>query len=295
MAYTREQAKAKAREARLASTKEFWQRMLKSGSSKLGFILLAAIVIACIIGPFLSPYEINQMDPLSMSAKPSLAHPFGCDTMGRDLLTRCLYGGRYSLLLGIVAALFSAVIGIAVGVAGGYFGGITEEVIMRIMDIWSSLPGMLLCILISAGMGAGFIPTIIALAIGGVPGSVRMERGQVLAERGKEYIEAAESINCSKLTIMFKHLLPNTIQPMIVSTTTSIGGTIGMAASLSYIGLGVQPPTPEWGALLSDGKAYITTLPHLITFPGLLIAITVFAINLMGDGLRDAMDPKMRN
>ena len=165
---------------------------------------------------------------------------------------------------------------------------------MRFMDVWSSLPGMLLCILVSAAMGNGFMATVIALTIGSIPGGARMTRGQVLAERSREYIEAAESINCSKLSIMFKHLLPNVIQPSIVITTMSVGSTINMAASLSYIGLGIQPPSPEWGAMLADGKGYILTNPHLIAVPGIAIALTVLAINLLGDGLRDALDPKLR-
>ncbi len=165
---------------------------------------------------------------------------------------------------------------------------------MRAMDIWSALPAMLVCILISSVLGTGFLNTVLALSVGNVPGGVRMMRGQILSERSKEYIEAAESINCSDYSIMFRHLLPNVIQPMIVSATMGIGMTIMMAAGLSYIGLGVQPPTPEWGAMLSDARYHILTYPHLITFPGIAIAFTVFAINLVGDGLRDALDPKLR-
>ena len=295
MAITKEELKKKTKAARKASFVEFWRRLLKSTSSKIGFVLLVFIVLLCLIGPFLTPYSITDIDATLMKAPPSLAHPLGCDTMGRDMLARIMMGGRYSLLLGFAGALFSSVLGVILGVIAGYFGGITEDIIMRFMDIWSALPGMMLCILVSAAMGSGLFPTILALAVGGIPGAVRMERGQVLGERTKEYIEAAESINCSKATIMFKHLLPNTIQPMIVNMTMSIGGVIGMAASLSYIGLGVQPPTPEWGAMLSEGKAYIQTAPTMLLVPGLAIALVIFAINLLGDGLRDALDPKMRN
>ena len=295
MAITKEELKKKTREARKASFVEFWRRLLKSPSSKIGFVLLVLVVVVCLVGPYLSPYSITEIDASLMKAPPSLQHPLGCDAMGRDMLARIMVGGRSSLLLGFAGALFASVLGVVFGVIAGYFGGVVEEVIMRFMDIWSALPGMMLCILVSAAMGSGLFPTILALAIGGIPGSVRMERGQVLGERTKEYIEAAESINCSKGTIMFKHLLPNTIQPMIVNMTMSIGGTIGMAASLSYIGLGVQPPTPEWGAMLSEGKAYIQSAPAMLLVPGLAIAIVIFAINLLGDGLRDALDPKMRS
>ncbi|MGM9602095.1 MAG: ABC transporter permease [Faecousia sp.] len=273
---------------------EFMGRLLKSGSAKLGMIIIVFILICVIIGPFLMPYGVNEFDLTLINASPSADHPFGCDSMGRDILTRILYGGRTSLLLGICASLFGAFFGVIIGSVAGYFGGWTETLIMRFMDVWSALPGMLLCILLSKLFGAGFFPTVLALSIGSIPGGVRMTRGQILAEREKEYIEAAQSINCSKMSIMFSHLLPNVIQPMIIITTMGIGSTIIMAASLSYIGLGVQPPTPEWGAMLADGKAYIREFPHLITFPGLAIALTVLGINLLGDGLRDALDPKMR-
>ena len=203
--------------------------------------------------------------------------------------------GRYSLALGICASLFGAAMGVIIGSIGGYFGGVTETVIMRFMDVWSALPGTMLCILVSNAMGSGFFATVIALTVGGIPGTVRMIRGQILSERSKEYIEAAQSINCSSATIMFKHLLPNVIQPVIVTTTMGIGSTMIMAASLSYIGLGIQPPNPEWGAMLTEGRTYIRTNPHLLLVPGIAIALTVFAINLMGDGVRDALDPKLRD
>lgn len=275
---------------------DFCRRLVKSWSAKLGLILLLFIIAACLIGPLLSSYTIIESDLTLAYAKPSAEHILGCDSLGRDMLVRLMYGGRYSLLLGLVSAVVSALIGTAIGLFAGYAGGATETLIMRFMDVWSALPGMLLCILISAAIGsASFLATVVALTVGSIPGVVRMTRGQVLSEMGREYIEAAESINCSKASIMFRHLMPNVIQPTIVITTMSIGGTIGMAASLSYIGLGIQPPTPEWGAMLSAGKEYVTTYPHLIAAPGIAIALTVLAINLLGDGLRDALDPKLRN
>ncbi len=287
----KESAKSKRKSS---MTAEFARRLVKSWSAKLGLILMLFIILACLIGPYFTGYDLNWQDQSLMRAGPSAQHIFGCDTLGRDMLTRLLYGGRYSLLMGITSAVLGAVVGIAIGLIAGYFGGFTETIIMRFMDVWSSLPGMLLCILVSAAMGNGFFPTVLALTIGSIPGGARMTRGQVLSERSREYIEAAESINCSKLSIMFKHLLPNVIQPSIVITTMSVGSTINMAASLSYIGLGIQPPAPEWGALLADGKNYVTTNPHLIAVPGIAIALTVLAINLLGDGLRDALDPKLR-
>ena len=275
--------------------KDFLRRLVKSWSAKLGLYLFIAILLACFIGPLFCKYGKDDIDLTAILCTPCAEHPFGCDTMGRDLLVRIFYGGQYSIILGIVAAVVGNIFGVIIGLVAGYFGGTLENVIMRIMDVWSALPGMMLCILVSAVMGSGFFATVIALTVGGVPGGTRMQRGMTLAERNREYIEAAESINSSKFAILFRHLLPNTIQPTIVMTTMSIGGTIGMAASLSYIGLGIQPPNAEWGAMLSDGKAYIRNYPHLITVPGIAIGLTVLALNLLGDGLRDALDPKLRD
>jgi ABC-type dipeptide/oligopeptide/nickel transport system permease subunit len=275
--------------------REIVWRTLKGTAAKAGLIILAIIVIACVGAPVFAPYGQNEMDLTNMFKPPTLKHPFGTDGLGRDLFTRILYGGRYSLSLGICASLFGEIAGIIIGCIAGYFGKKTETAIMRIMDVWSSIPGILLCIIISSALGAGFFNTILALAIGGVPPSVRLIRGQILSERTMEYLEAAESINCSKTAIMFGHLLPNVISPMIVHLTMGIGGTITMAATLSYIGLGVQPPAPEWGALLSDARSHVLNYPHLIMFPGLTIALTVLSINLIGDGLRSALDPKLRS
>lgn len=280
---------------RTSMLQDLYRRMLKSPGSKLGLIIMVLILLFCIAGPVLVPYGYNDMDLAATYAGPSAQHWMGTDSLGRDLMTRLMYGGRYSLAIGVLASLAAAVIAIILGSIAGYFGGAAETAIMRVMDIWSALPAMLLCILVSAVLGPGFFTTILALTIGNIPGGVRMIRGQILAERSREYIEAAESINCSKVSIMFRHLLPNVVQPMIVQTTMGIGNVMILAASLSYIGLGVQPPTPEWGAMLSDARAYLRTFPYLLAVPGIAIALTVFAINLLGDGLRDALDPKLRD
>ncbi|MBE6017116.1 MAG: ABC transporter permease [Lachnospiraceae bacterium] len=276
----------------------FWdtfRRIFKTPSAKLGGILLAIIVMVSIFAPLIAPYDPFAMDYSAMHAPSSLKHLCGTDDLGRDILSRLIYGGRYSLTLGILADLIGQIVGIAIGSIAGYFGGRTDNIIMRILDIWQALPSMLLTIILSAVLGAGFFNTIIALSIGGIPRGARMTRGQILAERGKEYLEAAQSINCSSTTIMFTHLLPNVISPSIVSATMQVGGTITMAAGLSYLGLGIQPPTPEWGAMLSEGTQLMRSYPHVIFWPGLTIGICVLAINLIGDGLRDALDPKLRN
>ena len=273
---------------------DVFQRMLKNKGATIGLIIFLLIVLASLFAPLLTPYTPTQMDMMNIHKGPSAKHWFGTDIMGRDIFTRILYGGRYSLMLGISATLVGSAVGIIIGCVAGYFGGVTETVLMRFMDVWSSIPGQMMAIIISAVLGGSFVNTVIALSIGRVPGSARMIRGQILAERKKEYIEAAKALNISNASIMFRHILPNVISPMIVSMTMSIGGTITMAAGLSYIGLGVQPPTAEWGALLSDARSYISSYPYMMIFPGLAIMLTVLAINMMGDGLRDALDPKMR-
>lgn len=267
---------------------------VRSPAAKVGAILLIIMILSALLAPVITPYGPNDLDLTAMKQGPSAAHIMGTDTFGRDLFSRLLYGGRYSLALGFAASIFSTVVSIILGCLAGYFGGWVETVIMRAMDVLSALPSILLCIIVSVVLGDGFVNTVLALSIGQIPASVRMMRAQILSERGAEYLEACETINCSKISIMFKHLLPNTISPMIVCLTMGIGDNITMAASLSYIGLGVQPPTPEWGALLSDARNEIMNYPYMIIFPGIFIMLTVLAANLVGDGLRDALDPKMR-
>lgn len=271
-----------------------FRRVFATPTAKIGGVMLVVVMIVCVFAPVFCKYSPNEMDMTAALQTPSLEHWCGTDNLGRDQWSRLLYGGRYSLALGILGSLFAAIAGTGLGVIAGYFGGQVENLLMRFCDVWSAIPGTLLCIVVSTALGPGFFNTILALSIGAIPNGARMTRGQILAERTKEYLEAAEAMNCSKISIMFRHLLPNVISPTIVGTTMGIGATITQAATLSYIGLGVQPPTPEWGAMLSAGKNYVTSFPHLLLYPGLAIGITTLAINLMGDGLRDALDPKLR-
>ena len=235
------------------------------------------------------------MDMANCLKGPTAAHLFGCDDMGRDIFSRVLYGGRFSISIGIIAVSISTVFGIMIGSVAGYFGGQVDNVIMRFLDIIQAIPGMLLMIVISAVLGPGFINTVIALSVGSIPGMARMLRAQMMKERDNEYIEAAQSINCGRVRIIVNHLIPNCISPLIVQATMGVAQTITMAAGLSFIGLGVQPPTPEWGAMLSGSRQFMRQAPHLVIFPGLAIAVTVLALNLLGDGLRDALDPKLKN
>lgn len=287
-----EKMKKKRKESNFSAT---MKRLAKDKVAMFGLILLVLLILACIAAPLLTPYSPTKMDPKSVFAEPSLQHPFGCDKLGRDVLCRLLYGGRYSLALGILVSLIGMVLGIFFGAIFGYYGGKVDNISMRIMDIWQAIPSMLLAILISTALGPGFIQTVIALTIGGIPGSIRGTRAMVLKEREMDYLEAARAMNCSNFKIIFKHMVPNVLSPTIVGTTMHIGSTIMEAASLSYIGLGIQPPMPEWGAMLSDGKSYILNHPYLLVYPGIAIALTVLAFNLFGDGLRDAMDPRLKD
>ena len=272
------------------------RRLRRNRVAMVGLCIILILVIVAILAPVLVPYKsVTEMDMKNMYAKPSVRHIFGCDDLGRDILSRLLYGSRISLSMGILATLFAATTAIILGAIVGYYGGITDNIIMRLIDIFQAIPGMLLAIAISAALGPGFFHTILALAIGAMPMNVRLLRGSILSIRNQEYIEAAEKINCSKLRIMLVHILPNSVSPLIVSITMGIGNTILTAAGLSYIGLGVQPPDPEWGAMLTAGKGVITKYPHLCIFPGLCIMVVVLAFNMLGDGLRDAMDPKLKN
>ena len=297
MAKTKTHSSAAGTSATYKKESQFVQvlkRLSQNRFAMIGLGIVIVIILASILAPVLTPYEPDVFNASSAFEGSSLSHPLGCDNFGRDLLTRLLYGGRYSLVLGFLAAAASAVIGLILGTVSGYFGGWVDNLVMRFLDVLQAIPGTLLSIVIATALGSGFGNTIIALSIGGVPGITRMLRARILSERKSEYLEAASSINCSTGRIMFKHLLPNTVSPVIVNITMGIGATIMQAAGLSYIGLGVPVGTPEWGAMLSDGRSYIQSAPHLLLWPGLFIAITVLAVNMVGDGLRDAMDPRLK-
>ena len=259
-----------------------------------GFIIFVTIVILLILAPIIAPHPYTQLDLTRMHQPPSRSHWFGTDEFGRCILSRILQGGRFSVTMGVLSVSISMSIGVVIGAIAGYSGGWKDNIIMRILDVIQALPGMLLIIVISAVVGAGYFNTIIALAVNSIPHHARLLRGQILRVRTSEFVEAAQSINCSRFQIIFKHVVPNSISPLIVQSTLAVANMIVMAAALSFIGLGVQPPTPEWGAMLSGARQYIRDFPHMVIFPGLAIAITVLSLNLMGDGLRDALDPKLK-
>ena len=271
----------------------FVYQLSKNKMAMIGLVILLIEVLIAIFATQIAPYGYQEIDPTALRQAPSAKHWFGTDEIGRDIFSRVVVGTRYSLSMGIIATAISSVIGIVIGAVAGFAGGWTDNIIMRALDVIQSLPGMLLTIVMSAVLGSGYFNTILALSVGAIP-QARMLRANMLKQRKAEYIEAAYSINCSPARIIFTHLVPNSISANIVGMTMGVAHTIIQAASLSFIGLGVQPPTPDWGAMLSGARAFIRKSPHMVIFPGLAIAVTVLAVNMLGDGIRDALDPKLK-
>ncbi len=258
-------------------------------------IIFAVIVLAAVFADVIAPYPYEEMDLGNTYQTPSWEHLCGTDQLGRDIFSRLLYGARYSLALGLLAQIFTLFFGVVLGAIAGFFGNKVDLAVMRILDIFEAIPAILLAIIICTALGTGFLNTVIAMGVGGIPMMSRLLRASILTVREQEYIEAAASINCSKFRQITKYVLPNSISPLIIAFTTGIGMTIMQAASLSYLGLGVQPPMPEWGAMLSDTRKFFQHHPFMAVFPGIAIAVTVLCINIVGDALRDALDPKLKD
>lgn len=270
------------------------RRLSKNPSAIIGLIVVCLLVIMAIFAPLIAPYPYDKQNLLNTRKPPSAEHIMGTDELGRDIFSRIVYGSRYSLSIGFLAVLFSNIIGMTLGALAGYFGGLVDDIIMRLIDIIQSIPGILLAIAISVVLGPGFINTLIALGFGAITMACRLMRASVLGIRHQEFLEAAISNNASTFRIITKHVIPNSFAPVLVGATMSIGNVIMSAAMLSFIGLGIQPPTPEWGAMISGGRALIRSCPWMVTFPGIFIMLTVLAFNMLGDGLRDALDPKLK-
>ncbi len=281
--------------ARAGSARYVWQRICQNPLALASVIIISLMIVLSIISPFILKCEYSKISMQDMYALPSLAHPFGCDELGRDILSRILYGARFTLAVGFLSVFMSATLGIALGSVAGYFGGVVDQVIMRFLDVMAAFPQLLLAIAISAVLGTGFDKCIYALGIAGIPHFARMMRANILTLRNQEFVEAAISIKCSKWRIIVHHVIPNAFAPLIVEISMSIAGAGLAASSLSFIGLGVQPPAPEWGAMLASARNYIRLYPHMIMFPGIFIMLSVLSFNLIGDAIRDALDPKLKD
>lgn len=278
-----------------SSFKSFVRRFCKNKTAVIGLILFVILVFLAVFATVLTPYAYDKINMAARMDAPSAEHWFGTDQLGRDMLSRVLYGGRYSLSLGILSIAAAVVISVILGCISGFFGGWIDNLLMRIMDIIQSIPSTLLAIIMSAVLGAGYTTTIIALAVPYVSGFSRLLRAQVMQIGENEYVEAATSLSIKKATIMFKHILPNSWAPLIVSATMGVAQAILNASALSFIGLGVQAPIPEWGALLSGSRDYMRDDPYMVIIPGIFIMLTVLSLNLVGDGVRDVLDPKLKD
>jgi len=281
---------------RMSQGRIILHNLRKNKGAMIGLFIIVLLTLVAIFADVLFDYEKDVVEVMVSRKliKPCAEHPFGTDDLGRDILSRVLYGTRYSLSVGLVSTIIGLIIGVFFGALAGYYGGIAEDIIMRANDIISAVPSILMGIVIVSALGASTLNLMIAIGITSVPQFVRITRASVLTVRNQEYIEALRATGVSEARIIAFHILPNCMSPIIVQTTLRIASAVIAASSLSFLGLGVPAPAPEWGSMLSMGRQYVRTASYLTIFPGLAILITVLAFNLLGDGLRDAMDPKQR-
>jgi ABC-type dipeptide/oligopeptide/nickel transport system permease subunit len=270
------------------------RRLARNPSAVAGAALVGVLVLAALFAPLLTPYDPTQQALLSVLQSPSGEHLLGTDQLGRDLLARLLYGGRLTLFIGVFAVAVGMVVGVPLGVLAGYYRGWVDMLIMRVMDLMLSFTSFLLAMALVALLGVGLTNVIIAVGIATIPRFARLVRASVLTIREISYVEASHALGARDGRILSRHVMPNAVAPVIVQATLSMGSTVLTAAGLGFLGLGVQPPTPEWGAMLGEGRNYIFTSPYVTTFPGLAIFVAVLGFNLLGDGLRDALDPQLR-
>ncbi len=275
--------------------KEIWRRFRKSKTAMLGLCLLIFVLCIAIFADVITPYENAISQSANRLDGPSAAHIFGTDELGRDLFARIVHGSRYSLLIGVSTSILALVIGGLLGAVAAYYGGWVDNIIMRLTDVVMTVPPILLSLAVVAALGGSLRNLLIAITISCVPSMLRLVRSVVLGVVDEDYIEAARSYGASDMRIILKYVIPNALGPIIVTTTMNVANMILSAAGLSFLSLGVQPPAPEWGALLSDAKTYMFTAPHLLYIPGIFIVIAALSFNLAGDGLRDALDPKLKD
>jgi len=275
--------------------REFWRRFRRQPVALLAGVFVLILIVLAVIAPWIAPFDAeNYFDYDRLNDGPSLMHYFGVDSLGRDIFSRVLVGTRISLIAGFFSVVIGAVIGTLFGLLAGYYEGWWDRITMRICDVLFAFPGILLAIAVVAIMGSGMSNVIVAVAIFSIPAFARLGRGNTLVLKHQTYIESARSIGASDWTILMRHILPGTVSPIVVYFTMRVGTSIITAASLSFLGLGAQPPTPEWGAMLNEARADMVIAPHVAIFPSLAIFFTVLAFNLLGDGLRDALDPKLK-
>ena len=275
---------------------EVWQRLVKNKMAMLGLAILVLLALCAIFADVIADYEtkVVAQNIANRLKGPSAEHWFGTDEFGRDIFARMVHGSRVSLVVGLISVSVSLVAGGTLGAFAGFYGGGVDNVIMRVMDIFLAVPSILLAITIVAALGPNLVNVMLAIGISGTPGFARIVRAAVMSVKDQEFVEASRAIGASNATIIFREIIPNCLAPIIVQSTLSVASAILSTASLSFIGLGVQPPDPEWGAMLSSGRNFLRDAVHLTLFPGLAIVVTILALNLLGDGLRDALDTRLK-
>ena len=275
---------------------EAWRRLKKDKYAMVGLYILILMILAAVFAGFIVDYETDVISQNlgNRMQSPSREHIFGTDAFGRDIFARILYGSRVSLFIGIFATVASLVIGSAFGAIAGYFGRHADNIIMRITDMFLAIPTELMAIAVVAAMGPGLVNLVIAIIVSFIPPYARLMRSLVLTIKDNEYVEAAKAIGARDDRILLMHILPNVMGPLLVQSTLTVGRIIIIAAGLSFLGLGVTPPSPEWGAMLNEGKEFIRHSPYMVLFPGLAIMLVVLALNILGDGLNDALDPRLK-
>ncbi len=282
----------------MAKSNSLWKftfiRLRRNYLAIFGFVILLILVFTAIFADQISPFGYADQDYMMIRKPPSAAHLLGTDEFGRDILSRIIYGSRVSLQVGLVAVSISLIAGGAIGAVAGYYGGRMDNVLMRIMDVQLAIPTILLAIVISAALGPGLFNLMVAVGITSIPRFARLMRASVLSLKGMEFIEAARAMGAGNFRIIMMYILPNCMAPLIVQSTLSVANAILFAATLSFLGLGIQPPYPEWGGMLSAARPYLRNSAYMSVFPGLAIMVTIIALNFLGDGLRDALDPKQK-
>ena len=282
---------------RRSQLKSVWIRYRKNKVAMFGLVLFLVMIFLALTADFYFDYELDAVEHHieNRLQPPSIEHPFGTNDYGQDMLARIVYGARISLFVGLVTISVSLAVGSIIGASAGYYGGVIDNILMRIMDIFLAIPQTIMAISIVAALGASLLNLLIALSIASIPKFARIVRSAVLSTKEQDFVEAAKAYGASGGRIIAKYILPNAIGPIIVQATLNMATTILSIAALSFIGLGVQPPTPEWGSILSAGRSQMLYYPYLVTIPGIAIVIAVLALNLIGDGLRDALDPRLKN
>ena len=282
------------RRSRFDNALDSWRRFKANKAAYVSLYILVILFLVALFAPYITPYNPYEFDLRKAFTPPSIEHPFGMDEMGRDILSRVIEGSRYSIGIAIASVMLGASIGLILGLISGYYGRWIDHIIQRFTDALLSFPTLLLAIALIAVLGVGVTNLIISVGVSTVPIYIRLVRGLVIQERSRDYITAVKLIGKGDGYIIFKHILPNIISPVIIQSTYYLGLTILIASGMGFLGLGVQPPIPEWGSMIGSGRTYIFSSPHVVLYPGLFILVTALAFNLLGDGLRDALDPRMR-